>query len=177
MYYLYLKSLHIIFVVCWFAGLFYSVRLLVYYAEAQEKPPEEKRILSRQYQIMLQRLWSIIAFPSAVLATVFGVGMLMLHPALLRMPWMHIKLGFVGLLWLYHGVCHRYVNQVKGQALQKSGRFFRLWNEGATLILFSVVFLAVLKNALNWFLGLIALLVLAIVLWSGIKLYKTIRKG
>src|SRR5690554_2960006 len=87
--YLYLKALHIIFVVCWFAGLFYIVRLFVYYAEAQQKTALEKEILSKQYQIMTHRLWFIITYPAAVLATIFGVWMLIENPALLKMPWMH----------------------------------------------------------------------------------------
>ena len=117
--YLYLKALHIIFVVCWFAGLFYIVRLFVYYAEAQLKSDIEKEILSNQYQIMTSRLWYIITFPAAVLATIFGVWMLVENPALLQMPWMHVKLLFVVLLWLYHFKCQQFVKQIKIKTLQK----------------------------------------------------------
>ena len=139
--YLYLKALHIIFVVCWFAGLFYIVRLFVYYAEAQLKSDIEKEILSNQYQIMTNRLWYIITFPAAVLATIFGVAMLVENPALLQMPWMHVKLLFVLLLWLYHFKCQQFVKQIQNKKLTKNSSFFRIWNEGATIILFSVVFL------------------------------------
>src|SRR5690606_9238471 len=83
------------------AGLFYIVRLFVYYAEAQEKSETEKKILSDQYQLMTNRLWFIITFPAAVLAPFFGVWMLIENPALLQMPWMHVKLLFVLLLLLY----------------------------------------------------------------------------
>ena len=86
MFYLYLKALHIIFVVCWFSGLFYIVRLFVYYAEAQLKPEIEKEILSKQYQLMTNRLWFIITFPAAILSTLFGIWMLIENPALLKLP-------------------------------------------------------------------------------------------
>ena len=175
--YLYLKALHIIFVVCWFAGLFYIVRLFVYYAEAQEKPEPEKEILSAQYQIMTNRLWYIITFPAAVLATIFGISMLIENPALLQMPWMHVKLLFVVLLWIYHLKCHAFVKQIAQRSLTKKGAFFRIWNEGATMILFSVVFLVVLKSAVNWIFGVIGIFVLAFLLMIGYKFYKRIRES
>jgi len=173
--YLYLKALHIIFVVCWFAGLFYIVRLFVYYAEAQLKPDIEKEILSNQYQIMTNRLWYIITFPAAVLATIFGGWMLVENPALLQMPWMHVKLLFVVLLWLYHFKCQQFVNQIKNKNLTKTSSFFRIWNEGATIILFSVVFLVILKSAINWIFGVIGIFVLALLLTLGFKFYKKVR--
>lgn len=174
--YLYLKALHIIFIVCWFAGLFYIVRLFVYYAEAQLKPEVEKEILSKQYQLMTNRLWFIITWPAAVLATIFGVSMLIENPALLQMPWMHVKLLFVVLLWVYHFKCHQFVNQIENRALNKQGAFFRIWNEGATIILFSVVFLVILKNAINWVFGVVGIIVFSMLLMMGYKLYKRIRE-
>lgn len=174
--YLYLKALHIIFVVCWFAGLFYIVRLFVYYAEAQLKSDIEKEILSNQYQIMTHRLWYIITFPSALLATIFGVWMLIENPTLLQMPWMHVKLLFVVLLWLYHFKCQQFVNQIQNKNLVKTSSFFRIWNEGATMILFSVVFLVILKSAINWIFGVVGIFVLALLLTLGFKFYKKMRE-
>lgn len=174
--YLYLKALHIIFVVCWFAGLFYIVRLFVYYAEAQLKSDIEKEILSNQYQIMTHRLWYIITFPSAVLATIFGVWMLIENPTLLQMPWMHVKLLFVALLWLYHFKCQQFVKQIQNKNLVKTSSFFRIWNEGATMILFSVVFLVILKSAINWIFGVVGIFVLALLLTLGFKFYKKMRE-
>lgn len=174
--YLYLKALHIIFVVCWFAGLFYIVRLFVYYAEAQAKPTLERDILSKQYALMSDRLWFIITWPAAVLATLFGVSMLIDNPFLLQQPWMHVKLGFVLLLWLYHFKCHQYVKQVAAGTLAKTGSFFRIWNEGATIILFSVVFLVILKNALNWIFGVVGIIGFSFLLMFGYKFYKNIRE-
>src|SRR5690554_5091313 len=174
--YLYLKALHIIFVVCWFAGLFYIVRLFVYYAEAQLKPEVEKEILSKQYQIMTNRLWFIITWPAAVLATIFGTWMLLENPGLLKLPWMHVKLFFIVLLWLYHFKCHQFVKQIQIDSLVKKGGFFRIWNEGATIILFSVVFLVILKSAINWIFGVLGIFTLAILLTLGIKYYKKVRE-
>lgn len=174
--YLYLKALHIIFVVCWFAGLFYIVRLFVYYAEAQLKSDIEKEILSNQYQIMTSRLWYIITFPAAVLATIFGVWMLVENPALLQMPWMHVKLLFVLLLWTYHLKCQHFVKQIQNKNLTKTSSFFRIWNEGATIILFSVVFLVILKSAINWIFGVTGIFVLALLLTLGFKFYKKMRE-
>ena len=174
--YLYLKALHIIFVVCWFAGLFYIVRLFVYYAEAQLKSDIEKEILSNQYQIMTHRLWYIITFPSAVLATIFGVWMLIENPTLLQMPWMHVKLLFVVLLWLYHFKCQQFVNQIQNKNLVKTSSFFRIWNEGATMILFSVVFLVILKSAINWIFGVIGIILFSVLIMLGFRFYKKIRE-
>ena len=100
--YEYLKSLHLIFVITWFAGLFYIVRLFVYQIEANEMPSPEKEILQKQYKIMTYRLWNIITWPSAVLATIFALSLLHLNPAFLEMPWMQVKLGFVVLFFIYH---------------------------------------------------------------------------
>ena len=174
--YLYLKALHIIFIVCWFAGLFYIVRLFVYYAEAQLKPQLEKEILSKQYQLMTTRLWFIITFPAAVLATIFGVWMLIENPSLLQMPWMHVKLLFVILLWAYHFKCHQFVKQIENRTLEKKESFFRIWNEGATIILFSVVFLVILKNAFNWIFGVVGIIVFSMLLTLGFKFYKKMRE-
>ena len=175
-YYNYLKALHLIFVITWFAGLFYMVRLFVYHTEAKDKPEPEQSILIKQYQIMESRLWYIIAFPSAILATIFAIILLVIRPFLLEMGWMHIKLGFVVLLWIYHLKCHFIYKELQQNITKYSSSFFRIWNEVATLILFSVVFLVVLKNAFNWIFGVIGLFSLAILLMLGIKLYKRIRE-
>jgi putative membrane protein len=86
--YLYLKALHIIFVVSWMAGLFYIVRLFVYHVEANERPEQEKVILQCQFEIMQHKLWYIITTPAMVLAVLAGVGMFYVNPELLSMPWM-----------------------------------------------------------------------------------------
>jgi len=95
----YVKALHIIFVVTWFAGLFYIVRLFIYHVEAQDKEEPAKSILQTQYKLMSKRLWYIITWPSAVLAGIFAVWMLVLEPSYLTMIWMHVKLSFVFVLY------------------------------------------------------------------------------
>jgi len=178
-YYNYIKSLHLIFVITWFAGLFYIVRLFVYHAEAKTKPQPEQDILIKQYQLMSYRLWYIITWPSAILASIFAFWMLFgttLGNAWLKMPWMHVKLGFVFLLYLYHLKCHQIFRQLQRDEVKHSSGFFRLWNEGATLILFAVVFLVILKDAFNWIYGVIGIFLFSFILMFGYKFYKKVRE-
>ncbi len=174
--YNYIKSLHLIFVITWFAGLFYIVRLFVYQIEASEKPSPEKEILQKQYKIMTYRLWYIITWPSSVLATIFAVWLLILNPAWLQMSWMHVKLGFVFALYLYQFKCQQIYNQLQRDEVKYTSNFMRLWNEGATIILFAVVFLVILKNAFNWIYGVIGIFLFSIIIMLGFKFYKKIRQ-
>ncbi|HQZ26037.1 MAG TPA: CopD family protein [Flavobacterium sp.] len=178
-YYNYLKSLHLIFVITWFAGLFYIVRLFVYQIEANDKPSPEKEILQKQYKIMTYRLWYIITWPSAVLASVFAFWMLFftdLGKSWLLMPWMQVKLGFVFALYLYHYKCHRIFKELQNDEVKYTTNYMRLWNEGATIILFAVVFLVILKNAVNWIYGVIGIMLFSILIMLGFKFYKRIRE-
>lgn len=175
-YYNYIKSLHLIFVITWFAGLFYIPRLFVYQIEASHKPSPEKEILGEQLKLMAKRLWNIITWPSAILATVFAIWLLILMPSWLQQGWMHVKLAFVVLLIFYHLKTHHYYRQLQRDEVRKTSNFMRLWNEGATFILFSVVFLVILKSAINWIFGVIGIMVLGILLMLGFKMYKNIRE-
>ena len=164
--------------VTWFAGLFYIVRLFVYHAEAKQKPQPEQDILIKQYQLMQYRLWYIIGWPSAVLASLFAFWMLFfteVGQVWLNQPWMHVKLAFVFLLYLYHLKCHQIFKQLQINDVKHSSNFFRIWNEGATIILFAVVFLVILKNAINWVFGVVGIITFSMVLMLGFKLYKKIR--
>ena len=114
----YLKSLHLIFVITWFAGLFYIVRLFVYQIEANEKPSPEKEILQKQYKIMTYRLWYIITCPSAILATIFALSLLHLNSGLLEMSWMQVKLVFVVLLFIYHLKCHQIFKELQNDEVK-----------------------------------------------------------
>ena len=100
--YNYIKSLHLIFVITWFAGLFYMVRLFVYQIEAQAKEEPARQILSDQFKIMTKRLWYIITWPSMLLAIGFAVWLLVLRPFWITDAWMQVKLGFVVALIIYH---------------------------------------------------------------------------
>ncbi|NJY61573.1 CopD family protein [Salinimicrobium sp. CDJ15-81-2] len=174
-YYNYIKALHLIFVITWFAGLFYIPRLFIYHIEASEKPEPENAILTTQLKLMTKRLWYIITWPSAVLATIFAVWLLVLVPGWLQMPWMHVKLVFVVLLFAYHFKCHHIFKQMQHDKITWTSNQMRLWNEVATLILFAVVFLVILKDALNWIYGVIGIFLLAAMLMLGIKIYKRLR--
>ncbi|MBT8322162.1 MAG: CopD family protein [Eudoraea sp.] len=175
-FYPYIKALHLIFVVTWFAGLFYIPRLFIYHIEALEKPSPEREILAGQLRLMTKRLWNIITWPSAVLCTLFAVCLLIMMPGWLAQPWMHVKLGFVLLLFAYHLKTHQIYRQLQRDENHYSSNYMRIWNEGATLILFAVIFLVVLKNAVNWIYGLLGLILLAVLLMLGIRLYKRIRE-
>lgn len=175
-YYYYIKSLHLIFVVTWFAGLFYIPRLFVYQIEAFHKPSPDKEILGTQLKLMAKRLWFIITWPSAVLATLFAIWLLILAPSWLDQGWMHVKLGFVFLLFLYQFKTHQMFNQLQRDEVKYTSNFMRLWNEGATFILFAVVFLVILKSAINWVFGVLGIFVLGILLMLGFKLYKRVRE-
>ncbi|MBC2838368.1 CopD family protein [Robiginitalea sp. SC105] len=175
-YYNYIKSLHLIFVVTWFAGLFYMPRLFIYHIEGRAKPEPEASILGAQFRIMERRLWNIITWPSAVLCVVTAAALLWIMPGWLSQGWMHVKLAFVLLLLVYHWVMHRMYLKFQRDDFQYTSRFMRIWNEGATLILFAVVFLAILKNSLDWIYGLVGLLLLAVLIMLGIRLYKRVRE-
>ena len=172
----YLKALHIIFVITWFAGLFYIVRLFIYFAEAEKKEDPIKDILQTQYKLMSKRLWYIITWPSAVLASLFAFWMLYLEPSYLLMPWMHVKLSFVLALYFYHAGCHKvFIQQQKGIVKFTSFKL-RIWNEVATILLFAIVFLVVLKSTISWVWGVVGIILFGLLLMLGIKLYKNIRK-
>jgi len=170
------KALHLIFMVSWFAGLFYIVRLYIYHTEAQEKPEQERTILSKQFELMESKLWWIITTPAMVLTILFGVWMLILSPIYLKMGWMHIKLSFIVLLLIYHFVSQNILFQLKKGQFKWSSTGLRIWNEVATLVLVAVIFLVVLKDDLNWLKGTIGFFAVAIGLMIGIKLYKKLRK-
>ncbi|SDG72311.1 CopD family protein [Winogradskyella thalassocola] len=174
-YYNYIKSLHLIFVITWFAGLFYIPRLFVYQIEAFHKPSPEKEILGKQLKLMAKRLWFIITWPSAILATLFAVWLMILMPSWLQMGWMHVKLLFVLLLFMYHYKTHLYFKQLQNDEVKVTSSFMRIWNEGATFILFAVVFLVILKSAINWVFGIIGMVALGVLIMLGFKLYKNIR--
>lgn len=175
-YYNYIKALHLIFIVTWFAGLFYIPRLFIYHIEATEKPSPDKEILSNQLKLMTKRLWNIITWPSAIISTIFAIWLLILQPIWLQEPWMLVKLVFVVLLFLYHLKSHQIYKQLQRDEVKYTSRFMRIWNEGATLILFAVVFLVILKSAFNWIFGVIGIIVLGILLMLGIRLYRSIQK-
>jgi protoporphyrinogen IX oxidase len=171
--YSYIKALHIIFIVTWFSGLFYMVRLFIYHTEAAEKPEPAKSILQAQFRIMIRRLWMSITWPSAILTLIFGPWMWIMMDAL--PTWLIIKLCFVVGLYLYHFSLHIiYRQQMKG-IFRFSSQQLRVWNEIATIFLVAIVMLVVVKQNMSWAWGLLGLFLFVILLMSAIKIYKIVR--
>ncbi len=173
--FLYLKALHIIFVVTWFSGLFYIVRLFIYHTEALEKTASTRSILTKQFQYMSKRLWYIITWPSAILTLVWGISLVYRYA--FSMPtWLWVKLSLVVMLYMYHLKCHWIFCKLQRNEKYYTTQQLRLWNELATLLLVAIVFLAVLKNTLDMLAGLLGWLFLGIILVIAIALYKKINK-
>ena len=171
--YLYLKALHIVFVVTWFAGLFYIVRLFIYYAEAEQLQQPNKSILQQQYLIMQRRLWYGITWPSAVVTSVWGGSLAWQYHTIPN--WLWVKLGLVTLLYGYHFLCHHiFLKQQKG-IVQHTSSQLRVWNEVATIFLVGIVFVVVLKDVLSMVWGLLGLVVFTSVLLVAIQIYKRLR--
>lgn len=172
----YIKALHIIFVVTWFAGLFYIVRLFIYQTEAYARPEAEQKILSPQLNLMANRLWYIITWPSAILTLIFGFWVLYYRWGYMQLGFMHAKLGFVLVLYIYHMICHRLFLQLQRGETKWTSTQLRMWNELATILLFAIVFLIVLKSVVSIAWGIGGLLGLSILMMLGIKWYKKVRE-
>jgi putative membrane protein len=173
--YLYLKSIHIIFVVSWMAGLFYIVRLFIYHVEANDRPETERLTLQAQFEIMQHKLWYIITTPAMGLSVLAGIGMIWLNPDLLTMNWMLVKLLFVVGLLIYHFMCQHIMNKLKQGVFSWTSTQLRLWNELATIFLVAIVFTVILKSAVDWIYGLTGLIAFSAVIMSAVKIYKYYR--
>ena len=174
--FLYVKALHIIFVVTWFAGLFYIPRLFIYQTEAENKLEPAKSILQTQYKLMTKRLWYSITWPSAILASIFAFWMLYQNPYYLSESWMLVKLAFVLALYFYHGFCQNIYSKLQRDIYKYSAFRLRIFNEVSTIILFAVVFLVTVKSAINWIWGVVGMIIFGILIMLGIKVYKKIRE-
>lgn len=173
---LYIKALHIIFVITWFAGLFYIVRLFVYHSEANEKSEPEKSILIRHFKGAEHRLWYGITWPSAIGTYIFGFWTWNSFYGSVVPDWLWIKLFFVAGLTVYHLICDKMVQQYRKDIVKYSGQKMRVWNEVATLFLVAIVFIVVMKDGFNWIYAVTGLVLFAFILMSSIKLYKYIRE-
>ena len=173
MMYFYIKAIHIIFVVTWFAGLFYIPRLFVYLSEAQEKPEPERGIITKQLLLMTSRLWYGITWPSGVLTAIFGGWMWYLYPG--TPSWLWIKLGFVVGLYLYHFSLDAIFRKNAKGLFPYTGQHMRIWNEVATIFLIAIVMLVTVKEDISLLWGLLGLAGLIVLLMSAIKIYKLVR--
>ena len=139
---LWVKAFPIIFVVTWFAGLFYLPRLFVYHAEMQAAGSDQAG--HERFLVMERRLMGITHI-GATLATVFGLWLLWLLPGFLQTGWLHVKFGLVLLLLGYHGFCARLCGDFRRDSNSRSSRWFRLFNEIPALLLVVIVCLVVVK--------------------------------
>jgi protoporphyrinogen IX oxidase len=172
--YLYIKALHIIFIVTWFAGMFYMPRLFIYNAEAAAKPEPVRDALREQFGIMMKRLWYGITWPSAVLTLILGTTTWYLFGA--TPSWLIIKLVFVVGLYAYHFSLHAIFKQQQRGVFKFSSQQLRIWNEVATIFLVAIVMLVVVKQSLSFVWGITGLILFVIVLMSAIKIYKYLRE-
>ncbi|MHA8064038.1 CopD family protein [Aquirufa aurantiipilula] len=172
-----IKSLHIIFVVSWFAGLFYLPRLLVYHAESQDKQEPERSILSTQFEKMQKVLFNAIMIPAMFLTWITGLSLVYLQwwDGFTQHTWLHLKLAFVVGITIYHFYCRHIVYQFRQQNFMFSGPQLRLFNEIATILLVSVVFLVVGKNSLDWLYGLLGFTLFGILIMAAVKIAKRFR--
>lgn len=139
MLYLWIKALHIVAMVCWFAGLFYLPRLFVYHAMSEDAPSRER------FSIMERKLYRGIMTPAMIATLVLGVGLLMLAPAWMSQGWMHAKLALVILLVGYHHVCGAMYKRLARGENKRSHVFYRWFNEVPVLILIAIVILVVVR--------------------------------
>tara|TARA_B100000949_G_C14176265_1_gene405511 strand:+ start:191 stop:616 length:426 start_codon:yes stop_codon:yes gene_type:complete len=139
MWILWLKAFHIIAMVAWFAGLFYLPRLFVYHAQAMDA------VSITRFKIMERRLYYAITWPAAVLTTVLGLLLLVLSPYYLKAGWMHMKLTFVVLLWVYHLGCGHFLKQFSQDKNRRDAKFYRYYNEAPTLLLIAIVIMVVVR--------------------------------
>ncbi len=173
----YVLALHIIFMVCWFAGLFYIVRLFIYQIEANDKTEVEKNILIPQYQLMQKRLWYGITWPSAILTLIFGVWLLSFNfTTYFNTPWMLVKLSFVGLLYIYQLRCQQIFKMMQTNSYKGTSLRLRIFNEIATIFLFAIVFLVTVKSSGSFVWGLLGLIILSGLIFAGIFIYKKQRE-
>ena len=145
--YLIAKCIHIIFVVSYFAGLFYMVRLFIYHTEALEKEEPERSILHKQFSFMEERLWNIITVPALILMVLSGIYMFYaMQWVYFTQGWMHVKLLFIVFLFVYHYYSWHIMKRLQAGQTTLTSVQLRMLNEVATIILFVVVFAVVLRG-------------------------------
>ena len=177
-YYNHIKAVHIIFVTSWFAGLFYLPRLFVYHTEANEKTDLERSIIQEQFKKMEKVLFNAIMIPAMWLTVVSGIIMVYLTwwESFATYGWLHLKLSFVIGLIVYHFYCRKLILELRQDKFRFSSFQLRLFNEIATVFLFAIVFLVVLKNSVDWIWGIVGLITFAIVIMLAVRVVKRIRE-
>lgn len=177
----YIKALHIIFIVTWFAGMFYMPRFFIYNTEAASRPEQERNIIREQLTLMMKRLWFGITWPSAILTLIFGPWVMIAsgwwqYICEASGLWLLIKLFFVAGLYAYHYSLHLIFKQQSNGIYKYSSQRLRIWNEVATIFLVAIVMLAVVKQGMSLVWGLLGLVAFVILLMSAIRIYKYLRR-
>ena len=175
--YLIAKCFHIIFVVSYFAGLFYMVRLFIYHTEALEKEEPERSILHKQFSFMEERLWNIITVPALILMVLSGIYMFYaMQWVYFTQGWMHVKLLFIVFLFVYHYYSWRLMKRLQAGQTTLTSVQLRMLNEVATIILFVVVFAVVLRGyfVAYWYASLLAFVAMGVLIMLVVKL---VNKG
>jgi putative membrane protein len=162
--YLYLKAIHLIGVVCWFAGLFYIVRLFIYHIEANEKPEAERKTLIDQFKIMERRLWKAITVPSMIVTTIAG-GMLLQYQDIAKTPWLHLKFVLLLGLFHYHFKCGAILKKLAKDTYKGTSKKLRLFNEVSTILLVAIIMAAVTKNLMDTLYGFSVFFILILALF------------
>ena len=137
-FYLWIKALHVAFMVTWFAGLFYLPRLFIYHADTADRPGLER------FEIMERRLYAIMTI-GAALTIVFGLVLLWLNPALLGIGWFRVKLVLLAGLIVYHLRCRRWVARLAAGERPENATWLRWFNEIPVLFLLGIIGMAVAK--------------------------------
>ena len=175
--YLIAKCIHIIFVVSYFAGLFYMVRLFIYHTEALEKEEPERSILHKQFSFMEERLWNIITVPALILMVLSGIYMFYaMQWVYFTQGWMHVKLLFIVFLFVYHYYSWHTMKRLQAGQTTLTSVQLRMLNEVATIILFVVVFAVVLRGyfVAYWYASLLAFVAMGVLIMLVVKL---VNKG
>ena len=167
-----IKAIHVIFVVSYFAGIFYIIRLFIYHTETQEKPEWEKVTLRKQFALMESRLWNIITVPAGIFVLITGITMLLMNSNLMSQPWMHVKLTAVFLLICYHIWSWKTLKEIQKDIYKMKSVRLRMMNEVATLLLFIIVFAVILKSAFMtyWYWILISFVGVGVLIMLTVRL-------
>lgn len=167
------KALHIVAFISWFAGLFYIVRLFVYFEEAGQHEANKSEILRDQLGLMQRRLWTIITRPAMIVTYLAGFTMVYTRYSFSNLPpWLWIKFGFLLVLFVYHLQCGKILREQAQQRCTWNSRQLRIFNEGATMLMVAIVCLAVFKSGLSAVWGLGLWIALGIVLMLAVKMYR-----
>ncbi|HRH71129.1 MAG: CopD family protein [Flavobacteriales bacterium] len=159
----YLKALELFALVVWFAGTFHIVRLFVAHRDAMATWEPDRTILTNKFSVMEHGALFLVIWPAMLLMILLGGWMLYLRPDLLKWPFMHVFLGYMALLLVYHGSVHRLHRRMKRGEVKWSVLQLRAWAQGATLLLFFLILLVVLRARMTWVWGAFGLLVLGAV--------------